>query len=857
VESRNNRKEKKKEKKEKMKKRKLALLGFAALAGVALASCGGGSGDNTGSGTNTGDSGSGTGSQSGTAEVKDAYYSGKGNEGGVCVWDPISLATAKAVYDTLQVDGKGVSGNLDTWLVYSQYYGIAYNGTDSSALKKPNPITNQNYSDGDILPAWEDFGAKLGVTFVKARQYGAKDDKNYETFETNYSSGESKDDNGNNTDLFYNTTANLNKAGDKGYLVNLKPYIEGGKMPALKKFLDDNPAVKQEITHEGKIFFSPYMDGYQAIERNFMMDTAQVEKLLDSEIPAGLGELPAGKNGAEKGLNSTSKAQPFMGKDGKNYDADLKIKIVADGAAKEVTVKQTDNIITLQNKLLDAGTTGKALIDQFKTYARAAYGDIIDTYYGGKISKMFTSVGACYNADDLVALLRIFKANPDVLFGSAENYDEVVPVFPRGQADNRVENILNFGATLYGVQGRGSEYEHLFFGADKKIHDFDTAQQSYDMLEKLSLLYSEGLIQKNFWSGTQGTGGFDAYFAHKSTAVTEKDGDGKITKVTFGSTFGLLEYDYIATQSAANDYDDVSYIGTKSTARKAAACGYDFKTVTNTGIKAVLSPLTYVATDSFKYEQSLDTREGKSIVRFYEENRAVKNTSWGVVASSDNKAAAIAAIDLMFTKEGWETQNFGPSNTDESLSYWTYGDAYGLTNTPVVRSQILTAVSDSGKDFWNFSRAIIGSTQGIGHYRPASLDWQATNNATRQSYQDLTTAASLGVQMTTRSVSSASDFSWHASMLMSVFTTVDPTQATAYEAVTNFWAQKGKASASGDTAGWVAIIANGSNYTGQVLEVNGEPVTYANVKTLRSKKNQVYLNHFQIYHRVYLHFQYF
>jgi hypothetical protein len=827
-----------------MKKRKLALLGFAALAGVALASCGGGSGDNTGSNTNTGGSDSGTGSQTGgTAEVKDAYYSGKGNESGVCVWDPISLASAKAVYDTLQVEGKGVGGDLDTWLVYSQYYGIAYNGTDADAIKRPNPITNTNYSDGDILPAWQDFGTKLGVSFRKARQYGAKDDKNYETFESNYSSGVNIDDNGNKTDLFYNTTANLNKAGEKGYLVDLKPYIEGGQMPALKKFLDDNPAVKKEITHEDKIFFSPYMDGYQAIERNFMMDTAQVEKLLDSEIPAGLGQLAAGKNGAEKGLRTSAKAQPFMGKDGKNYDADLKIKIVADGAAKEVTVKQTDNIITLQNKLLDAGTTGKALIDQFKTYARAAYGDIIDTYYDGKISKMFTSVGACYNADDLVALLRIFKANPDVLFNSSTDYDAVVPVFPRGQADNRVENILNFGATLYGVQGRGSEFEHLFFGADGKIHDFDTAQQSFDMLEKLSLLYSEGLIQENFWSGTQGTGGYDAFFAHKSEAVKQLNDDGSVKKVTFSSTFGLLEYDYIATQSAANDYDDVSYIGTKSTARKAAACGYDFSEVSVTGIKAILSPLTYVATNDFKYEQSLDTREGKTIVRFYEENRAVKNTSWGVVASSDNKASAIAAIDLMFTKEGWETQNFGPSSDDVSQSYWTYGNAYGLTNTPVVRSQILTAVSESGKDFWNFSRSTIGSTQGIGHYRPASLDWQATNAATRQSYQDLTTAASLGVQMTTRSVSSADDFSWHASMLMSVFTAVNPTLATEYEAVTNFWAQKSKASKSGDTLGWVAIIANGANYTGQVLEVSSEPVTYANVKTLRSKKNQVYLKH--------------
>ena len=81
-----------------------------------------------------------------------------------------------------------------------------------------------------------------------------------------------------------------------------------------------------------------------------------------------------------------------------------------------------------------------------------------------------------------------------------------------------------------------------------KIHDFDTAQQSYDLLDKLNALYSEGLIQANFWSGSSGTGGLDTYF--KKT----KDGT---------STFGLLEYDYFATQSAANDIKEGKFLSKK------------------------------------------------------------------------------------------------------------------------------------------------------------------------------------------------------------------------------------------------------------------------------------------------------
>jgi len=67
-----------------MKKRKLALLGFAALTGVALASCGGGNG---GSGTN---SGSGTGSNTGST----TNTQGGGevvNDPTHVVWNPLTF----------------------------------------------------------------------------------------------------------------------------------------------------------------------------------------------------------------------------------------------------------------------------------------------------------------------------------------------------------------------------------------------------------------------------------------------------------------------------------------------------------------------------------------------------------------------------------------------------------------------------------------------------------------------------------------------------------------------------------------------------------------------------------------------
>ena len=787
-----------------MKKKTLALFGAVAFAGVALASCGKKNDNNSGD-NNANDNG----------RVADAYYTGGDNSSGVCHWDPITLAAASAKYN---VD---TTKDIDAWIVYSKSYGTTYNGVIKSGSTQ-NPIDGQTYTSGDTLPAWKTFASKLGIANIKQSwSYGENDGDNFKSFKGAKSSTEDGayiDKNNQKTDLFYNTTANLNSLGDEDQLVDLTSYINNGSMPAFQKFLDDNPEVKTEITHNGKIFYTPYLDGYQAIERNYVMDTTQVEKLLDNDLPAGTGLLAAGKDGAAKGLKSTPKAQSYLGAEGKNYDKDLEITIVNPKTNAKISVKvyQTDNIIAQQNKLLEEGTTGKALIDQFKEYVKVAYKDILP-YYDNKISKMFTSVGACYNADDLVALLRIFKANPDVLYGSADVYDEVVPVFPRGQADNRVENILNFGATLYGVQGRGSEYDHLFFGADGKIHDFDTQQASYDMLDKLHALYSEKLIQQNFWNGDSGTFGLDTYFKKSKNGT---------------STYGLMEYDYIATQSAAND--KYKGVGTASSSRKLAACGYDFSNEEIQGVVAILSPLTYVSTQSYTWDQALDNKTGKTLTRYYEENRSVKNTSWAIPAGSDNIPAAITLMDYMFSEEGWRIQNFGPEG------YWELDTVLGEENTPVIKQQVLEHFAETNLDFWNYCRGFLGTTHGIGHYRPTTLDMQATNFYTQESYTNLALACQQEVQISSKA--KVSDFDWKTSMPMAVFSTLDTSVANTYAGVTNFWNQGNKTNTTGTMVGWVAIVAAGSDYSSDVLTgINGNNYTYTQVKAQIATKNAAYL----------------
>jgi hypothetical protein len=796
-----------------MKKKQLALLGFAALAGVALASCG--KKENKTSGGQT----TGTGTVDPTPATPDAGKS-------FCVWDPISYDQAKSKYK--------VNGTIDAWIVYNKNFGITYNA-NNKIKDLLNPITNEELQSGEVLPAWKAFTKNLGLTEIKQACAISGDNKaNNDLFKNSKNSDGAyigTQEGSGLIDVYFNSTANLNDLGRADQLVDLKAEIDKGNMPALEKFLKDNPAVATEITTGGKIFYTPYMDGYQAIERMLVVDAEQIEKLLDKELPEGTGNLVAGKaaESTSKGLKGEAKLQSYVAVNGKNYkDAETTIDIVDPATTNkvQVKVKQTDDIISQQNKLLnttDGSATGKKLIEQFKAYIDAAYGDIITEKFDGKRSKIFTSIGACYNSDDFMALMRVFKANPDVLYGSAEEgkYDEVVPLFPRGPQDNRIESLLNFGATLFGVQGRGSEKDHLFIGSDKKFHDFDTAQASYDMLDYMHGMYAEGLIEANFWASATGKNenAVKRYF-YKN----QKD----------QSTYGLVTYDYTATQSAANDYKDG--IGTKPADRSTSPSGISFADQSVQGVQSILSPLTFVPTESYAWDQALTDKTGKTLTRYYEENRSVKDTSWAIPVSSDNKDSAIALLDYMFTKEGWEVQNFGPAG------YWDEGKVLGET-MPVIKQTVLEHFSKSGKGFWDYCRGYLGTTWAIGHYRPTGLDYQATNYYTKESYTNLTRACAVEVQNFSIASAVPQEWTWKSSMPMAAFTTEDQTVSNKYIGVTNFWGQEGKLT-TGGTVGWVAIVVNGSDYTGDVLTgQTGDKTTYtyADVKEQREIKNTSYL----------------
>jgi hypothetical protein len=66
-----------------------------------------------------------------------------------------------------------------------------------------------------------------------------------------------------------------------------------------------------------------------------------------------------------------------------------------------------------------------------------------------------------------------------------------------------------------------------------------------------------------------------------------------------------------------------------------------------------------------------------------------------------------------------------------------------------------------------------------------------------------------------------------------------------YGGVTAFWQQKEKVNTNETGIGWVAIVVNGSNYTGNVLtdvmDAYQSTYTYLGVKSEISTKNRTYL----------------
>ncbi len=358
----------------------------------------------------------------------------------------------------------------------------------------------KTYQTGDLKPTWVEVQNILGMKFENL-------------YQGNSASNEFKywQDRLNEVDMVSGTAAQLSEFGEAGSLVNLAEHLD--KMPNFKAYLEENAIVRLSVTgnvDNGAIYFSPYFDGVNDIERMPLMRADWVAELLDGE-----GEFTAEKSGT----TAAAVYEPYMPTSGK-----VTVDVVkADGSAVEQVTKDYDTAGNIVAKMNEAGPmSGVEAVNMLRTYIDEAYAG----YYGTTRSNLFIGQNAAWDADEMVALLRCVVANAQTLNGT----DTIQGLFSREDNNNqRRVDMFRFAGVLFGVRGLESRQDYLYVGADGKLHDARQEAATYEALENMNAMVQEGLISKSFIDGSK----------ESSSTMLEND-------------MGFMHYDYNQTQTILN-----------------------------------------------------------------------------------------------------------------------------------------------------------------------------------------------------------------------------------------------------------------------------------------------------------------
>ena len=360
------------------------------------------------------------------------------------------------------------------------------------------------YQAGDLKPTWVEVQNRLGMVF-EDKYTGLSAQKEFEYWK----------DRLNEVDMVSGTASTLSEYGAEGALINLAEYLD--LMPNFKAYLEANPIVRLSITGDtatGAIYFSPYFDGVDDIERMPLMRTDWVKALLDGE-----GKFTATASGNLAAAAYT----PYMPTSGK-ITVDI---VTADGKGTSTLTKDYDkagNIVKVMNDALAKGTvSGVDAVNMLRDYIDAAY----NGYYGTNRSNLFIGQDAAWDADELVALLRCVCANAQTLNGT----DTIQGLFSREDDNNqRRVDMFRFCGILFGIRGLEARQDYLYVGADGMLHDARQEAETYEALERMNAMAKEGLISKSFMDTS------------KESTATMLEND-----------LGFMHYDYNQTQTVYNE----------------------------------------------------------------------------------------------------------------------------------------------------------------------------------------------------------------------------------------------------------------------------------------------------------------
>ena len=347
------------------------------------------------------------------------------------------------------------------------------------------------YHTGDLKPTWAYLSEALKITFTDKFSGAGSADKEFAVWENQLDQ----------IDIVAGGASTLNAAGAEGKLVNLAEHLD--QMPNFKAYLEENQITRLSITgntETGAIYFSPYFDGVDDIERMPLIRADFVRTLLDGDE----------YHGANRPLAAYA-YQPFLTE---SYSVE---SLTADGNGTQTINKDFSKYGNIIAKMNEAPLTGDEAVKMFREYIDATYGDVYDNR-----SDLFLGYDAAWDVDEMVALLRCAVASLDDADGNPVN-----GLYSRETSNLQREiDITRFAGLLFGVRGMESRQDYLYFDKDGNLHDARQEAAAYNAVEKMNQMVQEGLII------TTGEAGSKAYL--------EKDA-------------GVMSYDYNQTQTLYNN----------------------------------------------------------------------------------------------------------------------------------------------------------------------------------------------------------------------------------------------------------------------------------------------------------------
>lgn len=350
------------------------------------------------------------------------------------------------------------------------------------------------YHTGDLKPTWQFLSEELGITFVDKFSGAGSATKEFAVWENQLDQ----------VDIVAGAASDLNAAGAEGKLIDLSQYLD--KMPNFKSYLEENQIARLSITgntETGAIYFSPYFDGVDDIERMPLIRADFVRTLLDGDTAY---------TGANRALADYAYT-PYMPTSGLVSVESL----TADGSGTQTIVKDYSKYGNIIEKMNAQPLTGDEAVAMFREYIDATYAGVYENR-----SDLFLGYDAAWDADEMAALLRCAVASLNDVDGNP-----ISGLYSRETGNTQREvDLFRFAGSLYGVRGMESRSDYLYFDANGQLHDARIESDSYVALERMNALTKEGLI---ILTGEA-----------SSTNYLEKDA-------------GLMSYDYNQTQTVMND----------------------------------------------------------------------------------------------------------------------------------------------------------------------------------------------------------------------------------------------------------------------------------------------------------------